>query len=81
MADFSLTHPLNGFFAPTRCEADVIDCMVTGTIPPELDGAFYRMHGDWLFAPESKMNRACRPTAISACSASAAGPSIIAAAM
>lgn len=52
MSDFSLTHSLSGFFAPTRFEADVIDCVVTGTIPPQLDGAFYRMHGDWLYAPK-----------------------------
>jgi len=54
LADFSLTHSLSGFFAPTRFEADVVDCVVTGTIPPELDGAFYRMHGDWLYAPKFK---------------------------
>lgn len=52
MADFSLTHSLSGFFAPVRFEADVIDCIVTGTIPPELEGAFYRMHGDWIYAPK-----------------------------
>ena len=52
MADFSPAHVLKGFFAPVRFEADVIDCVVTGTIPPELDGAFYRMHGDWIYAPK-----------------------------
>ena len=52
MADFSLTHPLSGFFAPTRFEADIVDCIVTGTIPAELEGAFYRMHGDWIYAPK-----------------------------
>lgn len=52
MADFSLTHTLSGFFAPTRFEAEVTDCIVTGTIPAELDGAFYRMHGDWLYGPK-----------------------------
>ena len=52
MADFSLTHPLGGFFAPTRFEADIVDCVVTGTIPAELEGAFYRMHGDWIYAPK-----------------------------
>jgi carotenoid cleavage dioxygenase-like enzyme len=54
MADFSLTHPLSGFFAPTRFEADVVDCIVTGEIPPELGGAFYRLHGDWIYAPKFK---------------------------
>jgi carotenoid cleavage dioxygenase-like enzyme len=52
MADFSVSHALSGFFAPARFEADVIDCVVTGTIPPELNGAFYRMHGDWIYAPK-----------------------------
>jgi carotenoid cleavage dioxygenase-like enzyme len=54
MSDFSATHSLSGFFAPVRFEADVTDCVVTGTIPPELDGAFYRMHGDWIYAPKFK---------------------------
>ena len=54
MADLSLTHSLTGFFAPARFEADVIDCVVTGAIPPELEGAFYRMHGDWIYAPKYK---------------------------
>jgi carotenoid cleavage dioxygenase-like enzyme len=52
LADFSSTHPLSGFFAPTRFEADIVDCVVTGTIPVELEGAFYRMHGDWIYAPK-----------------------------
>jgi carotenoid cleavage dioxygenase len=52
MADFSLTHPLTGFFAPTRFEADVHDCIVTGRIPADLEGAFYRLHGDWIYAPK-----------------------------
>jgi carotenoid cleavage dioxygenase-like enzyme len=51
MADFSHAQALSGFFAPTRFEADVADCVVTGTIPGELDGAFYRLHGDWIYAP------------------------------
>ena len=37
MADFSQTHPLTGFFAPMRFEADVTDCVVVGQVPPELD--------------------------------------------
>jgi carotenoid cleavage dioxygenase-like enzyme len=51
MADFSLTHSLSGFFSPARFEADILDCVVTGKIPDELNGAFYRLHGDWLYAP------------------------------
>jgi carotenoid cleavage dioxygenase-like enzyme len=54
MSDFSSSHSLSGFFAPVRFEADVIDCVVTGTIPPELEGAFYRMHGDWIYPPKFK---------------------------
>jgi len=54
MADFSLTHPLSGFFAPTRFEADVHDCVVTGVIPAELEGAFYRLHGDWIYGPKHR---------------------------
>jgi carotenoid cleavage dioxygenase-like enzyme len=52
MAGFALTHPLSGFFAPTRFEADVVDCVTTGEIPPALEGAFYRLHGDWIYAPK-----------------------------
>ena len=52
MADFSLTHPLSGFFSPARFEADILDCVVTGTIPKYLNGAFYRLHGDWVYAPK-----------------------------
>ncbi|NOW47977.1 carotenoid cleavage dioxygenase [Novosphingobium sp. SG751A] len=51
MVDFSASQSLKGFFAPVRFEAELRDCVVTGTIPPELDGAFYRMHGDWLYPP------------------------------
>lgn len=51
MATFDAS-TLQGFFAPTRFEADVFDCVTTGTIPPDLDGAFYRMHGDWLYPPK-----------------------------
>jgi carotenoid cleavage dioxygenase len=52
MVAYPSFQPLEGFFAPTRFEADVLDCVVTGVIPPELDGAFYRMHGDWLYPPK-----------------------------
>src|SRR5258707_353094 len=51
-AYLSLTHPLSGFFSPTRFEADILDCVVTGTIPKYLNGAFYRLHGDWVYAPK-----------------------------
>ena len=51
MAQLPPTYPLSGFFAPTRFEADVLDCVITGRIPGELEGAFYRLHGDWIYAP------------------------------
>ena len=44
--------PSPDFFAPTRFEADVIDCNATGAIPKELNGAFYRLHGDWIYPPK-----------------------------
>ena len=51
MADFSSQPAMTGYFAPTRFEADIYDCEVTGQIPRELDGAFYRLHPDWLYPP------------------------------
>ncbi|MEO6339507.1 MAG: carotenoid oxygenase family protein [Caulobacteraceae bacterium] len=51
MVDFSAVARLHDFFAPTRFGAEVFDCEVTGTIPADLDGAFYRMHGDWFYPP------------------------------
>jgi carotenoid cleavage dioxygenase-like enzyme len=41
-----------GFFAPTRFEADVVDCEVEGSIPNALDGTFYRVGGDWMYPPK-----------------------------
>ena len=51
MVDFSGQPGMKGFFAPTRFEADIFDCEVVGEIPAELDGAFYRLHPDWLYPP------------------------------
>src|SRR5476651_737306 len=51
MVDFSSQPAMKGFSAPTRFEADIYDCEVTGQIPPDLDGAFYRLHPDWLYPP------------------------------
>ncbi len=51
MVDFSHIPAMTGYFAPTRFEADVFDCEVAGEIPSELDGAFYRLHPDWLYPP------------------------------
>lgn len=50
MVDFSAT-AYSGYFSPARFDAEVLDCEVRGRIPPELDGAFYRMHLDWFYPP------------------------------
>lgn len=34
-----------------RFEVDLRDCEVSGEIPKDLDGAFYRLHLDWLYPP------------------------------
>lgn len=52
MVDFSAMRETMGYFAPARFDADVFDCEVVGAIPPDLDGAFYRMHADWLYPPK-----------------------------
>jgi carotenoid cleavage dioxygenase len=38
--------------APTRFEADIADCEVTGQVPRDLDGAFYRVGAEWYFPPK-----------------------------
>ncbi len=40
-----------GFFSPIRFEADVYDCEVEGTIPPDINGAFVRVGGEYLYPP------------------------------
>jgi carotenoid cleavage dioxygenase len=35
-----------------RFEVDLHDCDVSGRIPAELDGSFYRLHLDWLYPPK-----------------------------
>ena len=40
-----------GYAAPVRIEADVYDLEVEGCIPPELDGAYYRMCADTQYPP------------------------------
>ena len=52
MVDFSSMPGARGPGAPTRFEADIYDCEVLGQIPAELDGAFYRLHGDWFYPPK-----------------------------
>lgn len=41
----------NGYAAPVRLECDVYDCEVEGSIPPELNGAFYRASADHQYPP------------------------------
>jgi carotenoid cleavage dioxygenase len=51
MVDFA-TVPTNvGFFTPERFEADIHDCEVLGKIPPDLNGTFFRVGGDWFYPP------------------------------
>lgn len=52
MSDFSSMPLAKGYFAPNRFDASVHDCEVVGSIPVDMDGAFYRMHADWLYPPK-----------------------------
>lgn len=52
MVDFSHQPTMKGFFAPTRFEADVYDCEVIGKVPTDMNGAFVRLGGDWLYPPK-----------------------------
>lgn len=40
-----------GMNAPSRFEGDILDLEVTGTIPPEINGTFYRIQPDHRFPP------------------------------
>ena len=51
MAQFPNTPSFTGFNTPSRIEADIRDLQHEGTIPPELDGAFYRVQPDPQFPP------------------------------
>jgi carotenoid cleavage dioxygenase len=51
MSIFPSTVSFRDFMKPARYEVDLRDLEVEGTIPPELDGAFYRVHPDPQFAP------------------------------
>jgi carotenoid cleavage dioxygenase len=52
MVDFSSMATAQGFFAPQRFEADVLDCETSGTIPTEMAGAFVRLGGEWFYPPK-----------------------------
>lgn len=46
-------HPaLQGAFEPARFDVEVFDCEVEGTIPAEINGAFYRVGGEWFYPPK-----------------------------
>lgn len=46
MAHIPDTPSFTGFNTPSRIEADIADLQHEGTIPPELDGAFFRVQPD-----------------------------------
>jgi|SRR5687768_14727928 carotenoid cleavage dioxygenase len=49
--NFGKVNPfLTGVNAPTRFDAEVASCIVRGEVPRELDGTFYRMSCDPIFA-------------------------------
>ncbi len=41
-----------GFFAPQRFDAELLDCEVEGTIPSDMDGAFVRVGGEFYYPPK-----------------------------
>jgi carotenoid cleavage dioxygenase len=49
MADYSGAAAGRGFAAPIRFEADILDCEVVGRIPADIDGAFYRVGGEFFY--------------------------------
>jgi carotenoid cleavage dioxygenase len=54
MVDFTHGPAGRGFFSPQRYEADIYDCEVEGNIPRELNGAFYRVGGEWFYPPPAE---------------------------
>jgi carotenoid cleavage dioxygenase len=51
MAQFPASPSFTGFNSPSRIEADIADLAHEGTIPKELDGAFFRVQPDPQFPP------------------------------
>ncbi|WP_091149006.1 carotenoid oxygenase family protein [Novosphingobium sp. CF614] len=51
MAHFPTTASFTGMNMPSRIEADIADLVHEGTIPQELDGAFFRVQPDPQFPP------------------------------
>ncbi|HTV50664.1 MAG TPA: carotenoid oxygenase family protein [Steroidobacteraceae bacterium] len=52
MSSFPATANFQGFMRPARYEVDLHDLEVEGTVPSELDGAFYRVQPDPQFSPK-----------------------------
>lgn len=52
MTNFPNVPAFTGFNRPSRVEADVHDLHVQGTIPAEIDGAFYRAQPEHQFPPK-----------------------------
>jgi carotenoid cleavage dioxygenase-like enzyme len=48
---FPSTPVFTGFNTPSRLEADIFDLEYSGTIPPEINGTFYRIQPDHRFPP------------------------------
>ena len=51
MSRFPDTPAFTGFNTPSRIEADILDLAHQGTIPRELDDAFFRVQPDPRFPP------------------------------
>ena len=51
MADYSNAAAGRGFNAPMRFEGEILDCEVVGTIPADMNGAFYRVGAEWFYPP------------------------------
>lgn len=49
---FSEMAMARGPYAPTRAEVDIVDCEVSGTLPADLAGTFYRVGPDFQYPPK-----------------------------
>lgn len=49
---FSGMPTARGPYAPTRAEVDIVDCEVSGTLPSDLAGTFYRVGPDFQYPPK-----------------------------
>lgn len=45
------TEAFQGFNAPSRLEGEILDLEVEGTVPPEINGTFYRIQPDHRYPP------------------------------